>query len=270
LDQAKRERPSLAVPAALLADLLPWLCEHPTRLVPPQLSSEQARAKLGGGIPVLRGESVPFDAPGLRRDWANVCAAIIYHQESDAAHHAAAAVCSGGLRVEELATAALAGRAEEVHARAADLGLDAGVVATVLRFTLFPYLVALNNALAPVAPGAAWNRGYCPTCGGWPLLGEFRGLEQDRWLRCGPCAAGWEFPRLACPFCDNRDHHRLGHLHVEGEEARRRAATCEECRGYVKMAATLGPLSPPRLLVADLATLHLDLAAAERGYAVPS
>jgi FdhE protein len=101
------------------------------------------------------------------------------------------------------------------------------------------------------------------------LLGEFRGLEQDRWLRCGLCAAGWEFPRLACPFCDNRDHHRLGHLHVEGEEARRRASTCEECRGYVKAVATLGALSAPGLLVADLATVHLDLAAAERGYAAP-
>jgi hypothetical protein len=33
--------------------------------------------------------------------------------------------------------------------------------------------------------------------------------------------------------------------------------------------STLGPLPPARLLVADVQTLHLDLAAAERGYALP-
>ena len=60
---------------------------------------------------------------------------------------------------------------------------DAGLAATVLRFTLFPALVSLNQSVAPLRAGAAWGRGYCPTCGAWPLLGEFRGLEQDRWLR---------------------------------------------------------------------------------------
>jgi FdhE protein len=100
----------------------------------------------------------------------------------------------------------------------------------------------------------------------WPLLGEFRGLEQTRVLRCALCAAGWEFARLRCPFCDNRDHNQLGYLHAEAEQERCRAATCDPCRGYVKMVATLDTLSMPRLLVADVATLHLDLAAAEHGY----
>ena len=45
-----------------------------------------------------------------------------------------------------------------------------------------------------------------------------------------------------------------------------RAATCDECRGYVKMVTTLSALPPLALLVADAATLHLDLAAAERGF----
>jgi formate dehydrogenase maturation protein FdhE len=53
---------------------------------------------------------------------------------------------------------------------------------------------------------------------------------------------------------------------VEGEENRYQAATCGECRGYVKMASTLSPLTPVQLLVTDLATLHLDLAADKRGF----
>jgi len=74
---------------------------------------------------------------------------------------------------------------------------------------------------------------------------------------------------LSCPFCGTRDHHLLGYLHVDGEEGKYRAATCEACRGYIKMISTLGPLSGPQLLVAELATMHLDLAALARNYLAP-
>jgi len=60
----------------------------------------------------------------------------------------------------------------------------------------------------------------------------------------------------------------LGYLSLEGDETKYRINTCELCRGYVKMLSTLTPLSAPELLVADVATMHLDLAAAQRGYAV--
>ena len=119
-------------------------------------------------------------------------------------------------------------------------------------------------------PAGSWTSGYCPVCGSFPRLGEFRGLEQIRFLRCSLCAAGWQFPRLCCPFCGNRDHHRLGYLHVEGEESKCRASTCEECRQYVKMVATLAPVAPVQLLVKDVATVYLDLLAADRGFSPPT
>jgi FdhE protein len=270
LARLAEDRPSFAGPAVVLADLLPGLAEPAPNVAPPAIPSDRAAAKLAGGVPLLRGESVAFDARWLRRRWAEACAAVGRHQTGDAAAALTDAAKRGRLAVEELAAAVIAGRPEEVHARADALDLDAGLAATALRFTLFPLLMPMSAALAPLRAGAPWGRGWCPTCGSWPLLGEFRGLEQARWLRCGLCAADWEFPRLACPFCDNRDHHRLGYLHVEGEGDRRRVATCEACRGYVKMLAALGPLSPVQLLVADVVTLYLDLSAAERGYAVPS
>src|SRR5207302_1109892 len=163
----------------------------------------------------------------------------------------------------------LAGRPEAIYARAETLDLDAGLTATVLRLTLFPVLTAVGAALALFRESTRWQEGCCPTCGSWPLLGEFRGLEQTRFLRCGLCATGWEFPRLRCPFCGTRDHQQLGYFHVEAEEGKYRAATCSVCRGYVKMLSTLTELSPPRLLAADLATMHLDLIAAERGNLIP-
>ena len=77
---------------------------------------------------------------------------------------------------------------------------------------------------------------------------------------------GWEVARLLCPYCGCRDHTRLGFLHVEGEDMKWRAATCDDCHGYVKMVSTLSALPPLAVLVADVATLHLDLMASERGY----
>jgi FdhE protein len=87
-------------------------------------------------------------------------------------------------------------------------------------------------------------------------------------LRCGLCASGWAVDRLLCPFCGSRDHEDLGYLYAEGDE-HRRAGTCERCRGYVKMLATLSAIPPAELPVHDLATLHLDMIALERGYSPP-
>jgi FdhE protein len=178
----------------------------------------------------------------------------------------AEAVGEGKLDLGEMSEAVFAGRPEAVVAMAEARGLDAGLTVTVLRYTLFPLLTAVQVQLATLREGRAWEQGYCPTCGSWPLLGEFRGLDQSRFLRCGLCAAGWEVPRQWCPFCGNRDHERLGFLHGEGEETKCRAAVCSACRGYVKMLSTLSALPPLHLLIADAATLHLDLAAAERGF----
>jgi formate dehydrogenase maturation protein FdhE len=65
------------------------------------------------------------------------------------------------------------------------------------------------------------------------------------------------------------DHKQLGNLHLEGEGNKFRAATCQECRQYVKMVSTLVALSPSDLLLADLATVHLDLLAADQGFSQP-
>jgi FdhE protein len=176
----------------------------------------------------------------------------------------------GRIHGNELAHEVLAGRPEAIHAKADALGLDAGLTAMVLRLVLFSAMVPINSALASLRGQTPWEHGYCPTCGSWPLLGEFRGLEQTRFLRCGLCAAEWEFPRFRCPLCGVRDHQQLGYFQVEGEEAKYRAATCDNCHGYVKMASTLAALSAPQLFVADLATLHLDLAVVERGYGLAS
>ncbi len=266
LDRLAIDRPALAPPLRWLRELLPDLVPDPSPPSAPSLTADQARAKLAGGIPLLRGEQLLVDPRAFRRRWQRICNVLQNQQPDGAGSAITEALRRGRLDAAEMAAAVVAGRPEAVREQAETLGLEPGLTTTVLRFSLFPLFTSLESSLAPLHAGTTWEQGYCPTCGGWPLLGEFRGLDQARFLRCGLCAASWEVPRLWCPFCGNHDHEGLRFLHAEGEETTYRALVCEACRGYVKMLTTLAALPPLPLLVADAATLHLDLAAAERGY----
>lgn len=268
LDRVVREKPVLADLAGQLGACLVAAYAEPVRVHIPQLSKEAAADKLGAGVPLLRGETLDVDWPALQRRVQDVAGAMA-ERRPDAAPALAGAVRSGQLDVAELTTAVLAGRPHALHERAEALGLDVPLTASVVALALFPVLVAVRVGLEPLLAAGSWAEGYCPVCGGYPKLGEFRGLEQTRFLRCGLCAAEWQFPRLRCPGCGNTDHHRLGYLHVEGEENQCRAGTCEECRQYVKMVATLTPLAPLDLWVTDVATIHVDLLAADRGFTPP-
>jgi FdhE protein len=269
LAQLVQARPVLEGPIAFLRVVLPALYRETPHEKAPPLTGQHASAKLAGGVPLLQGETWQPDEAAFRRRWRHVAAALELREPGAAAQSLADALRSGALDPGELVRDVLAGRPGQIHTRSEALGLDPGLVATALRLALFPALSHVHAALAPIRASHRWDQGYCPTCGSWPLLGEFRSLEQVRLLRCGLCAAEWEFARLRCPFCGTRDHEVLGYLAVDGEDTRYRAATCDACRGYVKMVATLAALTGPGLLVADVATLHLDLVAAEHGYGPP-
>jgi FdhE protein len=264
LQRLAQKRPSLAASCGTLSGIMNAIFTEPTPEAPVAISPEEAAVKLHEGTPLLRDGSLHLDEAALERRWAGVCTEL---KQGDATA-LAVAVSQGQLRPLAILQQVLAEGPEAVAIAVESLGLKASLAATVLRFAALPALAQVTRQLADVGANNASDAGFCPICGSWPLLGEARGLEQERMLRCGLCAAAWTWRRLHCPFCGNRDHQTLGYLHVEGEEDRLRAGTCEECRGYVKWTSTMFPLSTPQLLVADLATLHLDLAAAERGYFV--
>jgi FdhE protein len=267
LARLAKERPTLQGPSLLLRDLLP-LCS-PGQNNAFSLDSDRAHSKLAEGVPILRDEALVVDAKTFKDHWLEICKIVALHQEGKEARDLAEAMRSGRLNPQELTDAVSSGKPETLLHIWGSNNLDASLAATVLRMTSFALFTSLNEALLPLREGFAWQRGYCPTCGSWPLLGEYRGLDQTRFLRCGLCAASWEAARLYCPFCSTRDHEHLSYLQVEGEETSYKAATCYQCQGYVKMLSTLTALPPLALLVADVATLHLDLIAAERGFSCP-
>jgi FdhE protein len=267
LERLGQENPLIAELAGQVSACLSAAYAEPVRVAVPSISKEAAAEKLNAGLPLLRGVRLDIDWPAAQRRLEGVVGALVDHG-TDGARALARAVRSGRLAIAELASAALAGQPHIIHEHAGALGLDGTLTASVLPLTLFPVLVPIRVGLEPLAAGR-WKEGYCPVCGGFPKLGEFRGLEQLRWLRCGLCASEWQFPRLRCPGCGNHDHRQLGYLHVEGEQNKCRAATCEECRQYVKMVATLTPLAPLQLWVTDVATVHVDLLAADKGFSPP-
>lgn len=265
LERLNQDRSSLATATGVLRDVLPALFGQAAPEIRCVLTPERGRDKLAAGTALLHEERLNLDRANLNKNWLAVCGAVERHQGSEQVR--ALAGTAEALDPCRLLNHILAGRSQEARADVERLQLDASLTLTVLRLAALPALARLSATLATIRKGASWDRGSCPSCGSGSLLGELRGLEQLRYLRCGWCAAGWEFPRLRCPWCDCRDHRQLGYFHAENEQDR--ASTCDACQGYVKMCATLSALSAPMLLVRDLASVHLDLVAADRGYKLP-
>ncbi len=268
LAQLGEQQPDLRELAATNAALLEEMYRHEIPLPRVAIDAAHARTKLGGGVPLLRGEPIVFDGAAVRGQFPRLCR-VMAGRGNEFAAKLERAAGAGGFPVADLATEVIAGDPHTVAARAGELDLDAGLAALLLRLTLFPAMVRLAGELKPLLGTEPWRQGFCPMCGSWPLLGEYRGLELARFLRCGLCASEWEVDRALCCFCNNRTPQDLTNLTVEGEEQKQRAVACERCRCYVKQLSTLTPISPAQLLVADLATIHLDLAALQRNYQPP-
>jgi FdhE protein len=262
---------------ALQSALLRAMYAAPVAVLPVSMTAEDAAARLDGGVPLLRNVPLPCEARHLHGIFLRLCEAAIQVNTTTgpgAPEHAvyttlAEAVKQERLDLWTLGNTWLTGDVQAVPAQLEAQGYVADLVLTLLRLTLLPCLAQVAMQLAPLRASQPWGRGYCPTCGAWPVLAEQRGLEQWRYLRCGLCASSWEVDRLLCPFCTTRDFHVLGYLQVEGEEPRQRVATCDACQSYLKLRSTLTPLTTPQLLVEEIALVHLDLIAMDKGYSPP-
>jgi FdhE protein len=167
-----------------------------------------------------------------------------------------------------LLEAALCHDDARIDGLARSCGADPAVLRVAGQMALLPLLQACARALAPAVP-AAWWEGYCPVCGAWPVVAEYAGLERKRQLACGRCGTRWAIPQLRCVYCDETDHDRLGYLTPEAGEQTRKVEVCNSCKGYLKAVTTVRPLAPWAILVDDLTTVPLDIAALERGYQRP-
>jgi ribosomal protein S27AE len=221
----------------------------------PALPPERLRAAIAGGGLAFAAAPPPLDARALAERARRLCEAL--RPDNPGVEVFDRAIRRAPDSVAAHLALALAGDEPSLPP-----GLDVSrrdTWACLVRLAALPTLAALTARIGPdVLAAGPTDRATCPACGDAPVLAEERGLERRRWLRCGRCAGSWPAARLACPGCGTADHRLLRHLAVEGEEDRRRVVVCAACEGRLKVVATLGPLSPPGLLVAELAASHLD------------
>lgn len=303
LDTLAERSPELAEPIAFYRAALPALHEAQAAMEPLTLTTEAAQSKLAAGIPLLLGEDLPLDPVAMRMLFIRLCRIIgevggptpaaqeksgwslfsrgrpdpaqLLEQAHNGNEAALRATAAGQIRraVEQnqldllaVWSALASGDSHSIEATARDLKLDADLLRTLAQNSLKPALRAWAHGFKGKIDLDQWRRGQCPICGSPPALAEIQGKEGGRHLRCGMCGANWSYPRLQCAFCHNQDYKSLGYFSVEGQEGKYSVQICEVCHNYIKVIVTFDPTLVDLLPVEDLATLHLDMIATERGY----
>jgi FdhE protein len=259
------ERPELAAPSRLYAELLPIIFDDvpaPNRIV----SSKDRPNRLVEGVPLFRDQPPQFVELFLNARFGQIINVLSRHRDPLGPQQLARVMVDFGVRLSDTLAGIIANGTDAFTEFLTSRGLDASLGMSVLRLCALPYLAKLVREFEANRAWIGWTRGYCPACGSWPILAEFRGLEHLRWLRCGLCGSGWPVDRLFCPYCESRDHRQLQDLFVDGQQEKYRVSTCDSCRGFVRGISTLQVLTTPGLLVAELETLHLELIARERGF----
>jgi FdhE protein len=145
-----------------------------------------------------------------------------------------------------------------------ELGLDQKVFPFLLHESLKPSIKAGVKRLHQGLDAENWLKGYCPVCGSQPCLALLKGEGGKRYLLCSYCGYEWRIDRLLCPFCGNKEHGSFNYFYAEGEETYR-IDTCDKCQQYIKTidARNIEIIDP---VLEDLATLHLDLLASQKGF----
>jgi FdhE protein len=176
------------------------------------------------------------------------------HADVDMCGLFAAALCQDGDRLGDIAVRT---------------GTDGEVLQTVAALLPMPFLHACTRRWA-AARANNWAESYCPVCGAWPTLVEVRGIERSRYFRCGRCSAEWYARALSCPYCGTNAHDDLASLVPEQQGSNAIVEACNRCQGYVKAFTRLEGCPSGTVMLEDLASVDLDLAALAHGYHRPS
>ena len=158
----------------------------------------------------------------------------------------------------------------DTHAKLIDrLALEAGVGREALLF-LSRWVVRIvlerhTHAWAGLLEGFAWEKGYCPICGGSPMLARIEEGIPRRWLYCSRCAHAWQFSRVICPACGNDDQKTMTYYFVE-DATQESTFACESCKHYLITVNKLTELADFDADIAGVSLVHLDVLMQEKGY----
>ena len=220
---------------------------------------------LRGGLPLLSPEALSVDREAAT-DFLSGLLGVLRRVGRDG--HAdleriGEGLSDGRLDLASLYVACFSRKRDAVDRAAADLSVQAPLLAFVLEIPLKTALEGISSSLPPERFDG-WKEGYCPVCGSRAGMAELSGEEGKRLLSCSACFFRWPFPRIQCPFCGNTDPETLSYF--TAGDGPTRVAVCRKCSRYLKTRdVRLGNADVP-LEAEDLATLHLDLLAGKEGF----
>jgi len=233
------------------------------RLEPFLLSPELVGIKRKDQFPLIQVEEMRFDPEAGEGLFGNLCRIAV---DCRSQLSGSAQILSRHLtEAAPLFQGFLGGDETRLKQAAAALGVEADALSFFLYHSLRPAICRCEQNLAGfLVDELSWEKGYCPICGSPPALAR---LEADgqRFLFCSFCWHRWPARRAACSYCGCGDPVRLSYRYSE-EEPEYRLELCEACRKYVKTVDGRNlarSVYPP---LEQVATLHLDLKAAEAGY----
>jgi hypothetical protein len=238
----------------------------------PLWDPEEMKEAFRQGRFLLHGKPLPVDAALYRKILEQIAGALALHFPE--AGVAGKLLELPGLQEDDLKTFLVMSTSfdgEKMIHYLQDKGWDksSGVEAALIAFLLFaaltPFYLSLASAVAPLAEFSLWRQGFCPLCGQKPGMAKLRSEDGARVLECWLCHTQWQFPRLECPFCANKDFEQLQFFYTD-EYPGRRVQLCGCCKSYLKTSVMKEIGREVILELENIFSIQLDLLARREGY----
>ncbi len=236
-------------------------------LEPIQLAPDTVAAGQQDGQPLVDIAALRVDTASAERLVREICRLIAVHQTQiqDAAERLVEALEQRKLDPERLFRSLLSGDDGDLPAMADRIGIDRKALAFICYHGIQPSIESCATQLAHhLDPEEVRRKSGCPVCGSAPGL-ALLAHEGRRVLCCSFCRHQWRAPRVFCALCENTRAGELHYLFAEDENDLR-VDVCDRCRQYLKSVDTrdlVRPVFPP---LEQIASLHLDVIATEKGY----
>ena len=238
-----------------------------TKVNPPQISNDILSIKAKEKFPLISLSEFFVDINASRKLLKKICKIINKsgNHMSSAAETIFSATENNKLDFNELYTALLNDDDASFSNIASKLKTRKDVLAFITYNSIKPsvslYAQSVSKYLDKDNP---WEKGYCPVCGNLPIISTFES-DGERFLVCSFCWHKWTVTRLFCPFCENKESETLHYLFSE-EEKEYRVDVCDKCSKYIKNVDTRIIDRFVYLPLEQIATLHLDIMAKEKGF----
>jgi len=238
-----------------------------SEIKPAQLSDDIVSIKTNEKFPLYSLSEFSVDINSARKLFKKICK-IIHNSGnhmSTASQIIFAANENKKIDFNELYAALLHDDDESFSNIAAKLNTDRDALAFITYNSIKPSLsMFAESASKYFDKDNIWGKGYCPVCGNAPVISTFES-DGQRFLTCSFCWHKWAATRLFCPFCENKDSKSLHYLFSE-DEKEYRIDVCDRCNKYIKNVDTRIITRFVYLPLEQIATLHLDIMAKEKGF----